>query len=215
MRIVDQVRARPRSYIALVIVVALALRLPDSLLRSTRLLLAWDAGILFWLCAVGLLMVRSDADRMRQRAEDEDDGAVVILLASSLSAIASLVAIAVELSAVKHSGAPDKALHLALAGTTVFCSWLFVHLSFTLHYAHEYYGTGENQGGLEFPGPKREADYFDFAYFAINIGAASQTSDVPVTRPGLRRIVLAHAVLSFFFNTMVLALGVNVAASAL
>jgi uncharacterized membrane protein len=97
----------------------------------------------------------------------------------------------------------------------VLLSWLFVHLSFTLHYAHEYYGDGESRNGLSFPGPKRDVDYWDFAYFAVNIGAAGQTSDIQITTPQLRRIVLAHTALSFFFNTTVIALGVNVAASAL
>ena len=82
-------------------------------------------------------------------------------------------------------------------------------------YAHEYYGNGASRNGLEFPGARQPLDYFDFAYFAINIGAAGQTSDVQITSPLIRRTVVAHTVLSFFFNTTVLALGINVAASAI
>ncbi|MGC4093831.1 MAG: DUF1345 domain-containing protein [Polyangiaceae bacterium] len=205
---------RPRTLISVILGLLVAFVLPREFALSTRLLVAWDLAAVCWLGAVLWLMARSDTERIRKRAADEDDGALIILVASSLAAVASLAAIAFELSAVKQ-GASSPGLHLALALLTVFCSWLFVHLSFTLHYAHEYYGGGCSRNGLVFPGAKRNADYFDFAYFAVNIGAAGQTSDVQVTSPEIRRTVLAHTVLSFFFNTTVLALGINVAASAL
>jgi uncharacterized membrane protein len=86
-----------------------------------------------------------------------------------------------------------------------------------LHYAHEYYGEGADQlkGGLSFPTEGYEPDYWDFLYFSANVGAAGQTSDVAITSHGIRRVVLAQTILSFVFNTMILALAVNVGASAL
>lgn len=204
----------PRTLLSVLVGSAVGWLLPAGFPLSTRLLLAWDAAMVLWLSAIVVLMLRSDVERIRKRAADEDDGAMVILVASSLAALASLAAIALELSTVKQ-GASASGLHLALAGGTLLCSWAFVHLSFTLHYAHEYYGAGSSQNGLEFPGPDRDLDYFDFAYVAINIGAAGQISDVQVTSPTIRRTVIAHTVLSFFFNTTILALGINVAASAL
>jgi len=167
------------------------------------------------LVAVVTLMIRSDTARMRKRASDEDSGAIAILLAGSAAAVASLAAIAVELTGVKQADFDHRALHLSLTGITLVFSWLFVHLSFTLHYAHQFYGGGPDQHGLGFPGPKRAVDYWDFAYFALTVGATSQTSDIEVLTPGMRRVVLVHAVLAFFFNTTVLALGVNVGASLL
>jgi len=215
MQPIDHVRARPRTYLAALVVLILAWALPGTMAWSTRLLVAWDAGVCVWLVAVTILMIRSDTARMRQRASAEDSGAVAILLASSAAAVASLIAIAVELSGMKQADFDHRAFHLSLTGITVLFSWLFVHLSFTLHYAHQFYGEAGDQHGLGFPGPKRAVDYWDFAYFALTVGATSQTSDVEVLTPGMRRIVLAHAVLAFFFNTMVLALGVNVGASLL
>src|SRR3954471_2114409 len=90
--------------------------------------------------------------------------------------------------------------------------------TFALHYAHDYYGgPGADRGGLAFPkdSPERDADYWDFLYFAVTIGAASQTSDVTVVSHRTRRYVLAHTILSFLFNTTVLALAINVGASLL
>ena len=100
---------------------------------------------------------------------------------------------------------------------TILCSWLFVHTSFALHYAHEFYGEGRDDliGGLRFPEPNYDPDYWDFLYFAANLGAAAQTSDVMVTGQRMRRLVLAHTILSFLFNTTILALAVNVGASLL
>ena len=215
MQLIEHVRARPRTYLAALVVLILALALPATMASSTRLLVAWDAGVCVWLVAVTSLMLRSDTARMRQRASAEDSGAVAILFASSAAAVASLVAIAVELSGLKQADVDHRALHLSLTGMTVVLSWLFVHLSFTLHYAHQFYGEGADHHGLGFPGSKRALDYWDFAYFAVTVGATSQTSDVEVLTSGMRRIVLAHGVLAFFFNTMVLALGVNVGASLL
>ena len=205
---------RPRTLVSLLVGLLIAWLLPASLALSTRLLLAWDSAVVLWLAAVLRLMTISNVERIRRRAADEDDGAIVILIASCLGSVASLLAIAFELRAVRQ-GAGSPSLHLLLALATVFFSWLFVHLSFTLHYAHEYYGNGASRNGLEFPGARQPLDYFDFAYFAINIGAAGQTSDVQITSPLIRRTVVAHTVLSFFFNTTVLALGINVAASAI
>jgi uncharacterized membrane protein len=100
---------------------------------------------------------------------------------------------------------------------TIFSSWSFVHTSFAPHYAHEYYGEGANQrrGGLNFPGEEGEPDYWDFLYFAANLGATGQTSDVTITSRGIRRVALAHTILAFLFNTTILALAVNIGASAI
>lgn len=215
MRLIEHVRRRPRTYLAALVVILLAWGLPVTIASSTRLLLAWDAGVCLWLLAVITLMIRSDTARMRQRASDEDSGAVAILLASSAAAVASLAAIAVELTGLKQADLDHRALRLSLTAITLVFSWLFVHLSFTLHYAHHFYGEGDDQEGLAFPGSKRAADYWDFAYFALTVGATSQTSDIAVLTRGMRRIVLLQAVLAFFFNTSVLALGVNVGASLL
>ena len=102
----------------------------------------------------------------------------------------------------------------------VLCSWFLVHTTFALHYARRYYQDktarphAENAGGLDFP-EKGEPDYWDFAYYSLVIGMTSQVSDVGTTSRGMRRLTLIHSVLSFFFNTVVLALAINIVAGGL
>jgi uncharacterized membrane protein len=88
------------------------------------------------------------------------------------------------------------------------------HTIFALHYAHEFYGEDAEQGGLTFPGGE-EPDYWDFVYFSFVIGMTSQVSDVAICSKSIRRTATAHGVLSFIFNAALLALTVNIAASAL
>jgi len=103
-------------------------------------------------------------------------------------------------------------LHLTLAAATIFCSWCVVHTAFALHYAHEFYaGGGGNRPCLEFPGGG-QPDYVDFLYFSFVIGTTSQTADVSIASRSMRRLALLHGVIAFVFNTMLLALIVNIAA---
>ncbi|MDJ1158644.1 DUF1345 domain-containing protein [Chelatococcus sp. SYSU_G07232] len=215
MRFVDQLKARPRTLVALGVTVGLALALPASWTMASRLLVAWDAGAAVYLGLVAVLAVRSDIHAMRRRAAREDDGAAVVLLLTCLAAGASLGAIVLELSGLAAADAGGRAFRLALAVVTVLCSWFLLHTTFALHYAHEYYGEGADgqRGGLAFPRGQHEADYWDFLDFSFNLGAAAQTSDVVITSRAIRRVVLGHTILSFLFNTTMLALGINVAAS--
>ena len=102
-----------------------------------------------------------------------------------------------------------------MATTTIVLSWVFIHTIFALHYAHDYYGEhGNKQSGLNFPGDDTP-DYWDFVYFSLVIGMTAQVSDVAVASKLIRRTVTAHGIVSFFFNVALLALMVNVAASAI
>ena len=89
-----------------------------------------------------------------------------------------------------------------------------MHTVFGLRYAHAFYGDSDevgqdrHAGGLEFPG-ERMPDYFDFAYFSFVIGMTCQVSDVQITSRRMRRLALTHSVLSFGFNTVILALAVS------
>jgi uncharacterized membrane protein len=102
-----------------------------------------------------------------------------------------------------------------LATLTIVLSWAFIHTIFALHYAHEYHAEHrKNRGGLAFPG-EEAPDYWDFVYFSFVIGMAAQTSDVAITSKAIRRTVAAHGIVSFVFNAALLALTVNIAASAI
>ena len=100
-----------------------------------------------------------------------------------------------------------------LAGVTIFLSWCFVHTTFALHYAHEFYMDRGREGVacLEFPGGGHP-DYLDFLYFSFVIGTTSQTADVSIASRSLRRLALLHGIIAFLFNTTLVALSVNIAA---
>jgi uncharacterized membrane protein len=157
-------------------------------------------------------MADCDIDHMRRRSALMDEGRIAIPTLTACAALASLAAILIELGDKNVTHDPR---HLALAVVTIALSWAFTHTIFALHYAHEFYA--ENRyvdGGLAFPG-KDKPDYWDFLYFSLVIGMTSQVSDVGVTAKAIRRTVMAHGVVSFFFNATLVALMVNIAASAL
>jgi uncharacterized membrane protein len=132
-----------------------------------------------------------------------------------LAIFASFGAIAGLINEAKAAKEILKIAYVSLAALTIFVSWTVTQVAFTLHYAHEYYRpetSGEAVGGLNFPS-EAAPDFWDFFYFATSIGATSQTSDVSIKTKSLRRIATAHAIVSFFFNTTVLALTINLAAS--
>jgi uncharacterized membrane protein len=205
--------ARPRLLIAIAAAVLSYPLLPDTLRSTTRLLACFDVATLLYIVLAWAMMARSSVGHMRERADGEDEGALAVLVLTLGAAIASLGAIAVELHGIHTPAAESAPLRLVLVGITILSSWLFVHTIFAVHYAHECYGTRGETGGLKFPGPDREPDYWDFLYFSVTIGAAAATSDVNVVDHRVRRLVLAHTILAFLFNTTVLALAINVGAS--
>jgi uncharacterized membrane protein len=177
---------------------------------STRLLIAWDAGVLLYLALACSLLARFDIALVRERAAIHDEGGVTILMLTVAAAIASLGAVVAELGAVTASASRGR--YFALAAATILLSWMFIHVIFALHYAHEYYGEGEKGGGLAFPQDDCP-DYWDFVYFAFVIGMTFQVSDVQVTSKVLRRAVVAHGAIAFVFSVAILALFVNLGAA--
>jgi uncharacterized membrane protein len=184
--------------------------------RTVQLCLAWGAGATVYLVFAFRLMAACGRDQIRSRASASDDSRAAILILIMLSIGVSFVAIAQLIGHAKQLDAGfEKALLTGLAVGTIMLSWGVMQVTFALHYAHEYYlpeESGEVAGGLEFAG-KREPEYWDFLYFSTSIGATSQTSDTAVASSPMRRLVTIHAVLAFFFNTAILALTINVAAS--
>ena len=103
---------------------------------------------------------------------------------------------------------------MALAIGTVVLSWCFTHTIFALHYAHGFYGENLRKSGLKFPG-EGQPDYWDFVYFAFVIGMTFQVSDVAITHKSIRRTVVAHGALSFFFTAAIISVTVNIAANVI
>lgn len=208
------IRLRPRLLVSAIIASAALLFLPDAWPLTSRILFAWDTGAILYLGMAWRLMAVSTVKAVRQRARQEDEGAAVILCLTALAALASLGAIGMELSGLRFGGNAGQTTRLGLAGVTIFCSWVLLHTIFAIHYAHEFYSDRHGAGGLGFPG-ELEPEYWDFMYFAFTIGSAAQTSDVTVVSRRMRRVVLAHTVVSFLFNTTILALVINIAAGLL
>jgi uncharacterized membrane protein len=189
--------------------------LPDSLRLATRLLLAWDLTSAIYVGFAFLMIARSTVETCRRRAALYDQADWVILLLVVGSAAASFGAIFAELAAIKSSNGP-LVIGLVMTGVTVALSWTFTHLVFTLHYANLYYKPTEEgtPAGLEFAGG-RAPDYQDFLYYSFVVGCTAQTADVNTVSPAMRRATLVHGVVSFAFNTAILALMINVGASLL
>lgn len=204
--------ARPRLLAAAVLGVALIVLLPAGIPLSRRLLAGWNVGVVLYLLLLYLRFGRSSAGDIRRHAAAEDEGSVVILVMTVAAALASVGAIVAELGT--SQGTARSALQLLLATITIVLSWSLIHTIFALHYAHEFYGSGSKTGGLDFPG-KEAPDYWDFVYFSFVIGTTAQVSDVEVVSREIRRAVTAHSIVSFFFNASLLALLVNIAASAI
>jgi len=212
--VVRILRARPRMFTAAAVMLVLVAVLPGHWRWVTRLLVAWDVAVALFLGLAFELMARSTVSQIRARATQEDEGRLGLLLLTVAAAVASLGAIVAELSLAVDSPSDHRSAQLVLTTLTILLSWAFIHAIFALHYAHEFYDEDDSRGGLIFPGGG-EPDYWDFAYFSFVIGMTSQVSDVGVASKSIRRTATAHGILSFIFNTALLALMVNIAASAI
>jgi len=202
--------AHKRLFVSVAIGLVVILALPASAI--TRVLIGWDTGMVIYLVAAAMVMSRcSTIAQMKSNASAQDEGALAILILTAAAGMASLFAIFAELAALERTD-PHYGIYVALAIGTVVLSWTFIHTIFALHYAHDFYGSGEHKNGLRFP-DDGQPDYWDFIYFSFVVGMTFQVSDVAVTHKSVRRTVVAHGALSFFFTTAVVAMAVNIAAS--
>lgn len=209
---------RPHLTAAILAGIAVAVGLaliPNGLRPSTRAVFTWDAALAVFIASTLRMMADCDDRQIRARAARQDEGQHFILLLAVAAAFISLMAIAAELSIAKGEHGVVKGLRVALAFVTVLASWIFVQMIFALHYAHEYYGEDEkgelHRGGLLFPGDDTP-DYWDFLHFGAVIGVAAQTADVAFGSKAMRRTGTVHCLVAFIFNTVVLALTINLLA---
>lgn len=203
------VKGRPWTVLSLLIfLVALALLLRAGVHPANAVLLGFDLAALVFLGIFARLFNRASPSHMRSQAQALDTGRWGVLWGGVLLSAVVLAALGNELHAARGGGLPE----LAVGVLSVVLSWLFFNVMFAIHYAHGYYGDfGEKHAGLEFPDTP-EPDYWDFAYFSIVIGMTFQVSDVQITSRVLRRMVLMHSVIAFFFNVFIIAVTVNIVA---
>jgi len=209
------------SALAAGILVALILVVAPLSLRSTTIgIFAWDATCAWFVVGTLAVMRGRDPPSIRAYAATQDEGQGVIIGLVLVASAASLVAIGLELSLAKDARGLEKVARVAFTFGTVALSWFMVQLIFALHYAHEYYGPPDQpgdrleQGGLDFPGDD-DPDYWDFVHFAVVIGVAAQTADIEFTSRTLRRIGTIQSIIAFVYNTVVLALTINLLADLL
>ena len=212
------VRGRPRLFIGLLCGMAIAPLLPHSITGVTRSIIAWNFGVIVYLALSAFLFTTERLDHMPADAAAQEEGEWTIFWLTVAVVTFSFVAIIEEFAGSKDMSPTQRNLHVALVALTLFVSWLMTHTTFAFRYAHEYYeidpdGAGIS-GGLEFPGEKRP-DYLDFLYFSLVLGMTFQVSDVQITARKFRRLAAVHGLLSFLFNTIILALTVNIAAGLL
>jgi uncharacterized membrane protein len=188
------------------------LTLPVFLLIKPELAIE-SSAIVFFTLYLGFMarrFPRITAERLKTSPERDDGPAVVIPLVSLLAIIAAVISLFNAL----NKGSSHSALEVSLAFLSVIGGWFTIHTMFAMHYAHRYwqYFAGEQgmgpRRGLGFPETEEPGGY-EFLYFSFVIGMTAQTSDVSVTTTDMRRINLAHSIVSFFFNTVLVAAAVN------
>lgn len=183
---------------------------------STAAIVGWNVLCLAFIGSMLRSMVECSIDQIRARAEEDDEGRAIILAVVLVATVAAIAAVALELSLAKEAHGLEQGVRVALAFATVAASWFMAHLMFAVHYAHGFYGghapgAAVSSRGLHFPGDE-EPDYWDFLHFAVVIGVAAQTADIEIAAKPLRRLCTVHALFSFAFNTVIVALTINLLA---
>jgi uncharacterized membrane protein len=218
----SHLRHHVRFYLSLLLgfaVWALLQAFPLQLLPSPLpILFGGNAFFAMYLVLTTILALHEQPDKMRDRASTEDEGfalIVVMTLAAVALSLGSIFTLLNQAGKVTQVG-----LFLSIANVPL--GWLTLHVASAFHYAHLYYQKAEakeakgskrrDKEGMQFPGTK-EPVMWDFLYFSFVVGMTSQTSDVDILTTDMRRPTLLHSIVSFFYNTVLVALTVNVVVS--
>jgi uncharacterized membrane protein len=205
------VRDHPRLWIALGLGTVLFFVLPPQWSLVSRVLVCWDCGVALFLVLIYAWMASLSATQICSRYVEEDTSAPFILVIIIAAALLSLIAIVEPLATLRHAEGSERIWHFTLAAVTLINSWLLVPTMFTTHYADMFYSADERDRPLSFPETQMPV-FWDFAYFSFTIAAACQTADVLTTRVSIRRVVIAHELISFLFNASILGFAINVTA---
>jgi uncharacterized membrane protein len=189
-------RDHPRLWVSVVVGAALFLLLPREWSALSRVLVCWNCGVMLFLGLLSFWMMRLSADQICKQYIEEDESGSFILVIVVLAAMLSLVAIIEPLATIKQVSGAERIAHFALAALTL---------------VDRFYSVDEKHRPLRFPDTDMPV-FWDFAYFSFTIAAACQTSDVSTTNAEIRRIVIAHTLISFLFNATILGFAINVTA---
>lgn len=197
-------------FFALLIIVTAGVAV-TGLKFAPALLIGFDVAAVVFMASIIVSLGNDTADEMRERAAaNEPDQHILQIVAAT---VLGVVAVGIGFEVVA-----DEDWALALASATLFMAWLFGNTLFALHYAHAFYVGHEGGGdcaGLAFPGDEKQPGYWDFAYFSFVIGTAFAVSDIRVESKALRRVVLFHSAIAFWFNIGVVALTISLVSAAI
>lgn len=182
---------------------------------GTAIISAWDATALALIVAGWWVISSATVEHTKRRAAAEDPGRNALGALVVISSAVSVFSSALLLRSARAS-VGDGPLLMALTVGAVVLSWILTHTVYTLRYAHLYYREDDEggEGGLDFPGDDAPAD-IDFAYFAFTVGMCFQVSDIAISSSGIRRVALFHSILSFAYNTVIIAFTLNLMAGFL
>jgi uncharacterized membrane protein len=190
--------------------------IPANLSGLIAGMLLWDVFSLCYLILSWIVFAKRTVPEIRQNAKKDDGSAIFVFLLIIISSLASMITVLLLMLSQREASSAD-ALYLPVAIGDILFSWTMVHTIYIFHYAHMYYNDDKNNPdkdayGLEFPNKDPKPNYIDFAYFSFVIGCTFQVSDVEISSPKIRRVVLFHGLLSFALNTFVVALTINLIA---
>lgn len=179
---------------------------------TNRIIVSWDAFCLPMIVLSWILFFTTKQNELCDIVENQDENLETIFSIVLVAVVLSIVG-ALALMTEKNDTSDNKSLHTLILLSPILFSWILLNTIFTIHYAHLYHysgklALGEEAGGIDFPG-KQEPDYVDFAYFSFVIGMTFQVSDVTISSKIIRRYVLLHGLISFVFNTIIVALTIN------
>ena len=212
----EKINSIQKLFICLVIAVAVyfivEIKNVDIL---THIMIGWDTFSVCMIVMTWITFFITTAKQIRIQSKVQDTNRSVIFIIILICAIASFLTVLL-LIVTKKEGESNATWRLAIAVAGMIFSWFLIHTIFTLRYAHIFYGDHEakpntHAGGLDFPGDTLP-DYLDFAYFSFVLGMTFQVSDVQITSRRFRRMALLHGLISFIFDTTMIALTINILA---
>lgn len=211
-----RIDAHYRLIIAIIAAIITFLFIPDRFSTPITILIIWIVFAVTVIIMDWISILTSHPRQVRKIASLQDSSRTFIFLFVICAAVMSLGAILFLLQSTKGHQGQGVAFPVILSLSSVLVSWWLVHTIFTLRYAHLYYSTERETGktkpysGLQFPGDEDDPDYLDFVYFSFVIGMTFQVSDVEISSRAIRRMALLHAIISFAFNTAIVALSINI-----
>lgn len=198
-----------RLLAGIVAAVAIFLFTPQTWKIDARMLSGWIAFCVAVSAQLWPMMMRAGPARTKELATREDDSRAIAGTITTTAAVVSLVGVVFLLSDAHSAKGIEELLLTGLAVLTVATSWLLVQTQYTLHYARLYHQNGR---GIVFPHGDDHLDepiYWDFAYVAVTIGMTYQVSDTDINTRDMRRLLLGHALLSYVFGTVIIAVTIN------